>query len=230
MQPIKYTTCERIISKVYSDLEINSNLKEKTIINWIGEAMEFMDTTIMKQSKVVELEIDGYRALLPCDLAEVESCKRGNTTMHYDLTKGSSAYHNNTAVWNNKDKFQNPINTYTIQAPFLNVFFEKGFVTLYYKGFPVDENGIPLVPDNILFVEACYLYILYKLKTPQYHAGTLSFSEWRALYNTFARMSDKARADVSFPHPDKIESILNSWNRIITVVNDHKFGGYFSNF
>ena len=226
----KYISCKEVLAKIYSDLNLGSEYRLTDMIEWIGEAMEHMDATVVHQDKVVDLTIKEFRAKLPCDLYLVDTVQHNQFAMIYDMTKGATSYHTTNAETTIKNLYSKPENTYTIQFPFLNTYFRDGDVRLFYKAFPVDEEGLPMIPDNIYFKEACLYYVMFKLKTADYNTGKINFNEWQAIKQMFNKTADKAMTAVSFPHPDKVKSMMNRWMRLVPIVNEHEYMNYFSNF
>lgn len=225
-----FTSCKVVLAKVHDDLNIQSNIRTAAVIGWIGEAMARMRITQTYIPKVEKLKVIDYRAILPCDFHLIDVLQYNQYAMKYDISRSDGNYHTKNEKKINQAMYSGPQYGYTIQFPYINVNFKSGELILSYMAIPTDEDGLPLVPDDDFFIEACFLWILYKLKTPDYYNGNLSFNEWTALKRAFTSQAKQAMANSSMPSPDEVESIMKSWNRLVTLPNDHKYMNYFSNF
>lgn len=57
----------------------------------------------------------------------------------------------------------NSPDVFTIQNGYLYTNFEHGDILLTYKGFALDEDGLPMIPDNVLIEKAIEDYIKYNI-------------------------------------------------------------------
>ena len=61
---MKFTTVETILSKLYAELR-GTSLNESDIINWIGEAMDFLNVKETHEEAVAFLKVENYSACVP---------------------------------------------------------------------------------------------------------------------------------------------------------------------
>jgi len=92
---------------------------------------------------------------------------------------------------------------------------------LSYDALPQDEDGYPLIPDMISYVEAVYWYIVMKLKYPDYLTGKLDQSRYYDIRRSWNFYCKQAYGDSMMPTMDEMESIKNQWNRLVPELGSH---------
>lgn len=211
----KYISSKNIIAKVYSDFNLQKSLDENTLIEWIAEALEYMEVRMYLQQRSEEVEIKNFKGLIPCDYHstnQVEYCNVGmvgSQKTRLPNIDGESYYVNN--------------GNYTIQYPYIHVDFVKdGNVTLHYNAIPVDKEGYPLVPDNVQTRDACMKYIHYKIKYAGWVAQEVDTTIYDYIKNEWYAAADKARGHNAMLDPDHWQGIAQGWQRLIPNVLDHR--------
>jgi len=74
---IKYTTIDRILSKLYRDLGLNE-ISETDIIEWTGEALEGIGVVSLLEEAVAFIEVKNHEAILPHGLHSIIQVARNN--------------------------------------------------------------------------------------------------------------------------------------------------------
>lgn len=121
-----------VILKIVRDLGLGSTeIPWQDLVEWIGEGLQHIGAFAQFEERSADLEVDGYRAKLPCDFYAARP-------------------NNNLA--------------YRISGDNLTVGFPRGVITGFaYLAFPVDEEGFPLVPDNISYATALFWKVAMQL-------------------------------------------------------------------
>ena len=161
-----------------------------SILEWIGEAVNLLETsfTLITTSKI--LEVCEHIAFLPCGYVDTlcVEYKGQRLTMGTDvtdLTSQTSDFHKNHRIGSVHSDWLSTGNTifsentqsiipiysmpynkkeyYHIQANAIQTSFASGHIKLHYLTVPVDVEGFPLIPDEQNYKEACYWYVLAKL-------------------------------------------------------------------
>jgi len=118
----------------------------------------------------------------------------------------------------------NFIPKYKIVNGYIYTNFKVGFVEMSYLAIPVDEMGMPMIPDEIRYIKAIEWYL----------TSRLDFKRWRMTRNSADERiythSDieavwylaSARSKTKVPSLDKMEGIKNMILRSIMKINEHK--------
>lgn len=61
---MEYTSIDRVLSKFYRDVK-NTSISENDLIEWAGEALDFMKVNEMQETAIAFIEVSNHRAALP---------------------------------------------------------------------------------------------------------------------------------------------------------------------
>lgn len=219
------TSVYQLISKVRRDLALD--VDEATLVEWTGEALEFIGAVNQYEEAVAFVEVENYRAPMPSGMTHLiqiarnscfskeEACPvntvaeiaeetsvdyvpldcNGQPIAEYDLAYYRPYYDliyeyqgwSNTNLYNrcftpvrlSNHTFFNTIvcteqredilrfyqtapDSYTIQDPYFILSFEQGQIAIAYRRVQTDENGWPMIPDDVSYMEAITRYVRYK--------------------------------------------------------------------
>lgn len=120
-----------------------SELKDWTweALSLIGAVQEFVDTSI-------EVEILDGKGEIPTNIHSLHSVLEGDSA--YNMVE-LPAFAEFTTL------------SYKTNAGYIFTDFDKGTVIFNCSVFPVDEEGKPMIPDNVMYIKAVYSFIRMKL-------------------------------------------------------------------
>ena len=232
---------KQIVSKIFADLNIKEGpTRIADIIEWISEAVEKIGS--VKQLKRIisgvddapYLEIKGHQASLPSDLFrlnQVAYSHSGNgdwrpmkiSTSSFNAwpSKRPSEQIDDSITDRPLDSDTEHDLVYSIKPGYINTSVNQGFLKISYDAIPVDEDGYPLIPDNISFVEAVYWYVVMKLKYPDYLSGKMTTDRYHDIRRSWNFYCKQAYGESMMPTVDEMDSIKDSWLRLVPEVNEH---------
>lgn len=111
--------------------------------------------------------------------------------------------------------------TYLITPGYIKTNVKTGYVLLAYQAIPTDTDGYPLVPDDISFKEALYWYITMKLLYPEWKRGSVRDAVYYDARRSWNYYSKQAYGNALMPNKDQLESIKNSWLRLVPEILEH---------
>jgi hypothetical protein len=114
--------------------------------------------------------------------------------------------------------------TYTISSNYVKTNVQTGYIMMAYQAIPVDDEGYPLVPDNASFLEALYWYVVMKSYYPQWKQGTIRDVVYYDAKKSWNYYCKQAYGTALMPNIDQLESIKNSWNRLVPELFEHETG------
>lgn len=117
--------------------------------------------------------------------------------------------------------------TYKLDGQFIFSDFEMGYIEVAYEGFPLDDRGLPLVPDDPKFLQALKYHIIFRCDWINWRANPAS-PGLKAVVNDSEQRRDfyvaAARNKAHIPNLDEMEAIKNQWIRSIPKINEHANG------
>lgn len=109
---------------------------------------------------------------------------------------------------------------YYVENGRIKTSFANGLVCLSYMAFPVDDDGYPLVPDDISFKEAMFWYVYKKLLLGNTNVSAINI-DYTFAETQWKYYCTQARNAANYPDIDRYESFLDQWVRLIPNINRH---------
>jgi hypothetical protein len=101
---------------------------------------------------------------------------------------------------------------------------KTGFVKVSYDAMYTDEEGYPMIPDLISYLEAIYWYITMKLKYPEYLSGRMNREIYYDIRRSWNFYCKQAYGEAMMPNEDEMETIKNVWTKLIPDVYANESG------
>ena len=165
--------------------------------------------------KEVDIPIEDYRGLMPCDLVSIVQVKDKKTGF---------CMHSMTDTFNPREYNFHTEPTFKTQGNVILTSFRTGEVTISYKALPVDETGIPLLIDNANFLKALELYIKKEKFSDLYDEGKIRDGIMGKAETDYAWAVAQCEKEFIMPSLSELQSITNMWNTLIPRVSEFNNG------
>lgn len=245
----KYVKIGRILEGIYRDYGWQQELNWVDAIEWVGEAMDLI--AVPRQYKKVitdgnedlkhpcPIQIKNYRGTLPCDILTINNVIEGSsrlpmrhtTDIHHIGLPKSEANISSTSpaivsplnvTSNSLTKDPNITDlTYDINDCYIFTNFEEGEVIMAYNAFPTDEDGLPLVPDNVKYIQAVKAYLAEKIGQKLWLQNKITGDKFQYLQRERDWYIGAATTAGLMPNVDEMESWKNAFVRLIPNINQH---------
>ncbi len=220
MATYRTISCKAVIAKVYRDLRLNDANRELDMIEWIGEALEFIGSGVTFKQKATTLQIQDHKAILPNDLVNIQQIKYQNENnpyhkpLKYNPKSFPEALHDvERPQWKDIRK-----ESYTYNDNYLYTDFEEGEVLFSYIGIATDSDGYPMIPDNQYFKEALFWYIFKQLLLGGYrHHARIDYD---FAYEKWRYFASNAKNEAMYPDIGEYQRFLEIW---VGLVPEQRF-------
>lgn len=167
---------------------------------------------------LADIEIKDYRAMLPCDLISIIQVRlKGTKECLRSMTDSFDGY-------GTKEDGTRGEYTYKTQGRVIYTSFKEGHIQIAYKAIPVDEEGLPMLPDNPIFLKALELYIKKEWFTILFDMGKIQPAVLNNTQQEYAFKAGQCNSEFTIPSPSEMESISGIINQMIPRVNEFKRG------
>lgn len=204
-------------------------------IRIVGAPMAFL-------TKNEYLQLQCYKAELPCDLLYLEGVRYFEYCDSTELGVGraiamresTNIYHLNSDEFIKDDvkgRFLNKGNsefTYKIQKGIIFTSQEEGTIEIAYKAIALDEDGLPLIPDDQDFMLAVEYYVMSRYLEPLWMMGKITDKAFEFINQKRYFYTPAAFTSLQMPSIDKMESIMNGLNRLL--INDSAHQNFFKKY
>jgi hypothetical protein len=206
------------IEEIMSRLTGHPMLEDIALDSVIGHTRDFIRALGAPNSfieKTTVLNIEDFRASLPCDFYEMIQVRSFyNGYYRYSTDSFHMSKHPNKGAL-----------TYKIQGSCIFSSIPKDKIEIAYTAFPVSDEGLPLIPDNSNYLRALEAYIKMKHFGIKYDMGRLPQQVYLQAQRDYALYAAQAQSDMVRPTIDQMEAFSNMWNKYLPEsINDHQHG------
>ena len=182
---------------------------------------DLSEANIKKLYSLKDIDFGGYGAI--CVDMSVNNSSSDNTDMtgftfrsgYRPMRSSTDSFHMNGQPKNCREL------TYKIENHRIFTSEESGYVEVAYRALAIDEDGLPLIPDNSKFTRALEWYIKQEYYTILFESGEI---DARVLQNTQQEYCWAVGAYESECHMltiDEMQSLTNSLNQLVVRINEH---------
>ena len=197
----------------------------ETIVDYTLDFIQIVGCPQFFEEKTAILEVDKYRALLPCDYVSMIQVRINDPkydNRHYAYRYSTDSFHfseNKPNVGMKGTDF-----TYKIQGELIYTSTENTTIEIAYNAIATDVEGFPLLPDNSSFLRALELYIKKQWFTILFDLGKLQPAVLNRALQDYAFYVGDCQSEFNRLSLDKAESLFNSWRTLIVRDNEHRYG------
>jgi len=229
----KFISIKTVFAKIYRDLNINYEIPEIDMLEWSAEALTMIGAFSQYEQITTYLDIDSStgKLKLPCGfekLVDINYCGLPiywniNTNRHNFECSGCKIpdYQYNTHSDCNPNTFYINNNYLIFNLP--NADISKK-IELTYLGILTDEEGYPMVPDDIYYIKALTAYITYMLDKQEWRKGKIPDKVYNDSERDWLFYVNSARGSANMPNIAQLENLKNTLRRLLPIPNDYKSG------
>lgn len=209
------------IKQVLDNILTHPLLQDLTLeraVNYSQEFIRIIGAPKLFSEKVVQLQIEDYRALLPCDFVKIIQVRGKNGEEYRYTTDSFHQAHTGENAYGDRDY------TYKIQGDIIYTSIKEGIIEVAYQSIEVDEDGFPLIPDNASFIKALELYIKKQWFTILFDLNKITAGVYQNVQQEYAFYAGQAQSSLIKPSLDEMESITNMLNTLVTRTREHNNG------
>lgn len=220
----KTTKISRIADRIMRH-PLMQDISFETIVDYTLDFIQIVGCPQFFEEKTAILEVDKYRALLPCDYVSMIQVRINDPkydNRHYAYRYSTDSFHfseNKPNVGMKGTDF-----TYKIQGELIYTSTENTTIEIAYNAIATDEEGFPLLPDNSSFLRALELYIKKQWFTILFDLGRINANILNQTLQDYSWAVGDCQVEFTRLSLDKAESLFNSWSTLIIRAREHHKG------
>lgn len=233
---IQTTNIRRILDRVMRH-PMMRDIPFETAVEYAVDFISLMGTPALYDEKTAIVKVDDWRGELPCDFVEmiqvrvapIQKCRRWDSC---GIVSATPVYRYSGKSFHMSDFKPNEWVTgeltYKTQGMVIFTSTKDLDVEIAYRGFAVDDEGYPLLPDNTSFLRGLENYIKLQWFTILFDMGKIAQN---VLYNAqqeYSWAAGDAQSEFSRLDLDKAETLFNSFKTLLSRNNEH-WKTFFSN-
>lgn len=169
--------------------------------------------------KIEELDIHQFRSKLPCDLIAIRQVK--DVKNNISLRATTDTFH---LIHDEKKPIMRQEGTFKTQGNIIYTSFKEGKIAIAYRAIPVDEEGLPMIPDNSIFLKALELYIKKEWFTIQFDMGKIAPAVLQNVQQDYAWKVGQLNTEFTLPSVSEMEAISNMMSQLLPRTNEFRKG------
>ena len=114
--------------------------------------------------------------------------------------------------------------TYTLNDSYIFTSFREGYALLSYNAYPFDCEGLPMIPDNIVFKLGLQWYLQEKIDYKLYRENKITRDVFEKTVVERDWYVGKSQSEGNLPNIDNLESMRELFTKIVQRPDLHKFG------
>ena len=200
-----------------------NDLNLETAIQYTLDFIGIMGLPNVYVDKIETIDIKEYRGELPCDLISINQVRlHKNGIALRAMTDNFNAYPTHDHEGGDWGERGEPSFKTQGRVIFTSIRHEK--VDISYKAIMLDDEGLPLIPDNSTFLKALELYIKKEWFTILFDMGKISPAVLNNTQQSYAFVAGQCNNEFLIPSVNEMEAITNSLNQLIPRTNEFRNG------
>lgn len=217
---ISYTNIRVILDRLLRH-PLLTDLNLETAIQYTLDFISAMGLPNVYVDKIETIDIKEYRGELPCDLISINQVRlHKNGIALRAMTDNFNAYPTQD---HNRDCSRGEP-SFKTQGRVIFTSIKEEKIDISYKAIMLDDEGLPLIPDNSIFLKALELYIKKEWFTILFDMGKISPAVLNNTQQSYAFVAGQCNNEFLIPSVSEMEAITNSWNQLIPRTNEFRYG------
>lgn len=165
--------------------------------------------------KTASIRVEDYRAELPCDLVSINMVRNNKT--------GQCMRAMTDVFWDRNYPLQSE-DAFKIQNHYIYTSFQDGNIDLSYRSIPVDEDNLPMIPGNAVFLKALEDYIKVQRFTLLFDVGKVSADALSHAEQEYAWSVGRCQNRFKMPSISEMQSLTGMMHRLIPAHKEFERG------
>lgn len=220
------TNIRRILDRVMRHKMLR-DIPFETAVEYAVDFIQLMGTPALYNEKTAIVEVKDWRGQLPCDfeqMIQVRAKDRNPVPSGMIYRESAHSFH----MSDSKGPIDGLSLTYKIQGMVIFTSTKDTDLEIAYRAFAVDDDGYPLLPDNVSFLRGLEAYIKMKWFEMKFDEGTISQAVMDRADREYAWAAGDAQSEFSRLSLDAAETLFNSFKTMLPRNNEH-WKAFFTN-
>lgn len=167
------------------------------------------------ENKTACVDIEKYKGFLPCDVLSIDQVQN-------DRTK--TFLRSMTDTFGGTDSGLPAADSFMTSGRVITTSFKEGRVKIAYKAIPVDEDGVPMLPDNPVFMRALEAYIKAEVFSVYFDEGKIKGDVMNKAEQDYYARAHKCKIVFHTPSKSEMETITGMMHRMIPAKREFQRG------
>ena len=237
----KFVSLKSILYQVSLLLD-DVDFKEEEFTNFALQALRMFRGTVKLEDYVAYVSLTEHKAALPSNLVYLVGVAYRQTSMlttyatdangdeiattcdsgeEWKMMKlSTSIFHDQICPWKSLTVCNDCTHNYAVSTSLnLTSSLDYGDLMVAYKGYPMNDEGDFMLPDNQDLHEAIINFVLYKVWLTKYLVKEDGAEQRMQHFLSMWNMLSKKALNLNLPDVGQMENIMAIWNRLVPRSN-----------
>jgi len=225
-----YVSLKTVLSTLYRNLGVNTEINEIDVVEWAAEALSMVGAYSQYQEVSVCTDLSKGKAKLPVGFQKLVDVTYKDRQLYWATNTNAKNYQ--------CDNCQVPVCTVNDQQGLTFYLNDNYIITnitddtvgsedstkslcMVYLSLLLDEDGWPMIPDNIYYSKAITSYITERLDLQEWRKGKLPDKVYQKSEQDWLFYVNSARGAANMPGVAQMENLKNITGRFMPLRNDY---------
>ena len=214
----KFISIDEIVERLYDLYPFVKDITKADVANLTGEILGLLSARNTLEEFNEVLTVEDYRVALPDNIVQLNAVRDCYSKIPLRYTTDQFSF---MVSEDSPTRFCQGNKTYRINPNYMFTSYKEGDIQISYKGYAIDEDGFPLIPDDESFKMAIEYHCAKRLAQKAYFSDKLSKDKYTELKQEASWYAGQAKNKADIPSVDLMEAIKNAQLRLISKVNRH---------
>ena len=214
IENIQYINLREVLARVL-DHPMLQDVNLESAIRYSLDFIRKMGLPEVYLEKVETIEVENYRGKLPCDLIIVNQVRDHNS--HVCLRSMTDNFNELPSRLKSQPSFKT-------QGQIIYTSFCDGCIDVSYKAIKADEDGLPMLPENPIFMDALENYIKVKRFRILFDQQKIPFNIYQSARAEYYEAARACHGMFATPSESEMESITSMMHQLIPRLNEFQGG------
>lgn len=187
------------------------DLTLENVIQYVVDFIACMGLPNIYQDEIATIPIKNYRGVLPCNVASINQVR---------LKKDGRCFRAMTDNFNGTYLEDRGELSFKTQGQIIFTSTKDEDIEISYKSIPVDSEGLPLLPDNAIFLKTLELYIKKEWFTILFDLGKITPQVLQNTQQEYAFKAGQCNNEFMIPSISEMESFTRMYNTLIPRMSE----------
>lgn len=211
-----YKSIKTIMAGLYRDLGYNTEINFGDCVEWIAECLMMIGAYAQFEEDQKCVEVCNHEAQLPCGFYKLIEMNYDGKPIMWSSNTMASLY----GCEGCKIPSCCTSEYFYITESHIKTSFKEGKLCMTYLAIPTDEDGYPMIPDDVYYDKALKAYCTYMLDRIEFRKGKLPEAAYRDSEKDHLFYINSARGAANMPNLQQLERLKNVWVRMIPQQNE----------
>lgn len=211
---LQYVSLREILSRVTRHTMLQ-DVDLEAVTQYTLEFFGLVGVPQIYEDKLAKIQIHNYKGELPCDIVRINQVRDERTSL---------AIRSMTDSFNTQSRFLPGGASFKTQNRVIMTSFPEGNILVSYKAIHTDADGLPMLPDDQVFLLALEAYIKMRVFEAKYDADKIKRDVLDRAEQQYFSLVGKTINRFKMPSPSEMQTITGMMHRMIPSTNEFENG------